>query len=224
MDHDSAFAGGEAMLRSIGRAGGRDLMTEALGLGLDKTLDASLLRDLPIIGWAAKSADVTLAIRDRLFAQKLMGFVAGTSSSSEAAIEKFVDGLSDPKQRRRAGETLLSLIERHEHIKKSFVLGRLLAARIDGQIDGARFMELAAALDRATVEELRRVKRLHNKEVIDDLDAMWNLARTGLVTVQFSQMDEYVVLGHFVNALGDDMVRHGLSDLNVDPPAGEDFP
>lgn len=224
MNDDRDLGGGEAMLLSIGQAGGRDLLTEAVDLGLDGALDPGLLRDLPVIGWFVKGADVAAAIRDRLFAKKLLGFVAGTNSASAGATKKFVDDLSEPKERRRAGEMLLGLIERHERVEKSFVLGRLLASRINGLVDGARFMELASALDRATIEELRRLKRLHYEERVDDVDAIWNLAHTGLVTVGFNDLAGFVAMGHHVNPLGEDMVRLGLADLDVGPDATKDFP
>lgn len=85
-------------------------------------------------------------------------------------------------------------------------------------------MELASALDRATIEELRRVKRLHYEERVDDVDAIWNLAHTGLVTVGFNDLAGFVAMGHHVNPLGEDMVRLGLADLDVGPDATKDFP
>lgn len=105
MNDDRDLGGGEAMLLSIGQAGGRDLLTEAVDIGLDGALDPGLLRDLPVIGWFVKGADVAAAIRDRFFAKKVLGFVAGTNSASAGATKEFVDDLSEPKERRRAGET-----------------------------------------------------------------------------------------------------------------------
>jgi len=83
-----------------------------------------------------------------------MGFIAGTNSASAAKTRTFLDELAEPTATRRAGETLLAFVERHERVEKSFVLGRLLVFRIEGHIGGQRFMELAAALDRATVDEI----------------------------------------------------------------------
>lgn len=224
MGEQAEISGGEAVLVSIGRAGGRDLLTEALELGIDETLDAGMLRDLPVVGWAVKGAGVAAAVRDRLFAKKLIGFIAGTSSASAAKTRTFLDELVEPTARRRAGETLLALIERHERVEKSFVLGRLLVSRIEGHIGGQRFMELAAALDRATIDELRLIKRLQCDERIDDLDTIWGLARTGMVTVQFNEVNRYVAMGHYLNPLGIQMVQFGLGDLDVGVNAPADFP
>ena len=158
VDDASLGGGGDELIRSIAKSHGLDLLTDALDISIDQFLESGVVKDVPVVGWVVKLAGVGISIKDRMLAKKLVAFVAGTSIASDEKITAFVDRLNEPKRRERAGETLMLLIDRHERIEKSAILGRLLAARIEGHFDGAQFLSLAAALDRSSISDLLLVK------------------------------------------------------------------
>lgn len=176
-----------------------------------------------MVGWVAKLAGVAVTFRDRMFAKKLVAFVAGTSTASPEKIAAFVDSLHEAKHRERAGETLLLLIDRHERIEKSDILGRLLAARIEGHFDGERFLAVAAALDRCSIGELLVVKRAVEIGVVQgSQEAIWEIARTGLVTVDLTgaPVGGGVRVKGELSQLGKEIVEFGLAGLRDDDAAG----
>lgn len=216
---DAEGDGGVQLVRSVVESPGHALLAEALDLGLDEFLSEGLLKDIPVIGWLVKVAGGVLTVRDRLFARKLVAFLTNVAASP-ARVAAFVEELEvDPLVSRRAGETLLLLIERHEHIEKSAIVGRLLSARLDGRIDGPRFIELATALDRASLDELLKLRRLVAGEAVESLDVLWALSRSGVATVQFNLFDSHVAMGHSVNALGTDLVELGVQHWGDQDPA-----
>jgi hypothetical protein len=208
--------GGDELIRSIQTASA-ETFVEVLDISIDQLLESGLVKDLPVVGWLARLAGVAMSVRDRLLAKKIVAFLAGTSTASPEKVSAFLVELSDPKMRERAGETILMLIDRHERFEKSNVLGRLLAARIDGQFDGEHFLELAAALDRSSMRELLLLKRHAVAGVgVGGEDAIWALSRTGLVTVELrtGPPGAGVRLRYEINSLGNDMVRFGLTGFD----------
>ncbi len=219
---DSSLGGGDELLRSISKSPGFEMLTDALDLSVDQFLESGVVRDVPVVGWVVKVAGIAISIRDRMFAKKLVAFLAGTSTASAEKIAAFLDDLAEPKRRERAGEILMLLIERHERIEKSAILGRLLAAQIEGRFDGERFLALAAALDRTSIGELLLVRRAVTAGHLGTEEVIWAVARTGLVNVELigAPVGPGIKTSYQVNSLGGDMVAFGLTGLADDADTG----
>ena len=58
------------------------MLTDALDLSVDQFLESGIVRGVPVVGWVVKLAGIALIIKDRMFAKKLVLFLAGTSTAS----------------------------------------------------------------------------------------------------------------------------------------------
>lgn len=123
---------GESLIESVGSCGLTEIAEEVADVALDSALDDGLLKDVPVFGWLAKGYSTYRSITDRMLLKKLALFLSGVSEASESDRGKFRSDLNnDPKFRKRVGENLLLLIDRHERLEKSYLLGKLMAKVIE---------------------------------------------------------------------------------------------
>jgi len=84
--------------------------------------------------------------------------IARAQFASQAARDKFrVKMEADPAFRRKVGENLILLLERHDHFDKSSLLGKVFAKYISGEIDYDFFLRIATSVDRLPINDLRRL-------------------------------------------------------------------
>ena len=160
---DSGEPIGPMLLRSTWKAGVSTVVADATELALDSILDEGVLRDVPIIGWAAKGYGVVSTVRDRLFLKKVLHFLHGAGDVSDEDKADFGRRIgADPAVERRVGETLALILERHEHFDKSYMTGKVFAGYMDGKIDYPTFLKLSTAIDRAFIEDLRQLHHYYN--------------------------------------------------------------
>ena len=137
-----------------------EIATDTSEIVLDGLLDDGVLKDIPVFGWAVKVFKAQRSIRDRLFLKKVALFARGTERVSEEKREEFKKKIEeDHEHRKKVGESLILFLERHERLEKSLMLGKLFAAYLNKDISYRDFSRLAAALDRAVLEDL---EALHN--------------------------------------------------------------
>ncbi len=174
-----------SLVDSIGQSNLSEVAAEAGDVILDSLLEDGVLKDVPVFGWLFKAYNAGQSISDRLFMRKVAAFLYGVGDAPAEKREEFQREVAeDDKYRRKVGENLLLLIDRHERLEKSALLGRMFASHVKGDLTHELFLRLAAALDRAITEDLQ------------------GLQRSGMY-------DEYE--GHYLLHMLDEHVKEGLN-------------
>ncbi|MDQ7024584.1 MAG: hypothetical protein Q9P01_12045 [Anaerolineae bacterium] len=151
----------DVMVDSIAIGKVRDLVSDIAEVGLDSILDSGLLKDFPLIGIIAKTVGAAFAIRDRIFAKKVLSFLAQLDDIPQHKKQEFVDSLKDAKERRKVGETLILLIDRLDDIGKAEILGRLFSAHIEQKISYDDFRRLSTIVSRVFIQDLQVLLEIH---------------------------------------------------------------
>lgn len=121
-------------------------------------LDDDVLGEIPIIGTAIKVCKAADAVRDRIFAAKLIRFVQGLSAISEEQKQRFREKLaSSPDEAHKVGETLLLVLEKVTDLDKPLLLSQIFVAYMDGIISGRELRRLCQAIDTAFADDLHRL-------------------------------------------------------------------
>jgi hypothetical protein len=158
--HDEPVGGGRALIRSIWSSGVRDITAEGLDILLDSALEEGLVQDIPIVGWLVKTYDLMHTVRDRIFLRKILRFLRGTQATTAEERHAFAERMeADPAYQRQVGESLFLLLDRHETVDKSELLGRVFAALIRQEISEEAFQRYAFIIDRLFLQDLLHLER-----------------------------------------------------------------
>jgi hypothetical protein len=136
-----------------------DLASEMGEFAIDSLLSEGALRDFPLLGSAIGLARVARSVRDQLFLRKVAGFLGPLRDASSHERDRFADDLEvDAKERARAGENLLLLLERLDDAAKPEMIGKIYLAYLRSRISWRNLRLLSAAVDRLQVTYLDTFK------------------------------------------------------------------
>ena len=133
----------------------QDGLSQLAEAGLDQLLDHGFLRDVPILGTVVGGFRAVGAVRDLLLAKKLGRFLREVQASPSDERTRFADALQDRAERQRVGETLILLLDRLDDMAKPGLLGKAFRALLSGDISNTRFRQIATAIDRLSIAEMR---------------------------------------------------------------------
>lgn len=140
---------------------------------LGKTLSISeFLYDVPVLGLAFKVFKAGYAIRDRIFASKLMEFLRGIENMTEnqkATLKERIK--ANPEEGRKVGETLFLVLEQMTDLEKHLLLSKIFLAYIDGMITGDELRRLAQAINAAFFDDLKQL--LVTNEFPEEPEESW---------------------------------------------------
>jgi hypothetical protein len=152
--------GGRALMRSIWSRGVGDITPEGMDILLDSALTEGPLRDIPVVGWMVKTYGAMNAVRDWLLVRKILRFLRGTQAATVEQRRAFAERMeADPAYQRRVGEELFLLLERHETVDKSELLGRVFAALIRQEISYEAYQRYAFIIDRLFLQDLLHLEQ-----------------------------------------------------------------
>jgi hypothetical protein len=121
----------------------------------DEVMRGELLEAIPVVDLAVKFLKARDTISDQLYAKKLVQFVRGFGTFDSGQRERIASSLAQSDEGRKAGETLLLVLDRLTDFDKAGLLGLFFRRFADGQIDGATLRRVANALDVAFADDLQ---------------------------------------------------------------------
>ena len=149
---------GDSLIKSVSQSGAGEIVRDVSEMALDSLLKEDLLKEIPVFKWLAQSYAAFNHVRDHLFLKKVASFLYGTESVSQDAKDKFRKEMdAKPEFRRKAGENLVLLLERHDHFDKSLLLGKVFSKYISGAINYEQFLRVASSIDRVPITDLKRL-------------------------------------------------------------------
>ena len=146
---------GNNILAVLGSEDALETVAAYADAALDSQLSDEALAELFGLESLFKVGRVVQGIRERLFLKKLAICLRPVHQLPFRVRRGFwsrVEG--DPRARRRVGEGLILLLDRHEHFSKSEVLGLVFREHIAGRIDYRLFQRAASLIDRASTGDL----------------------------------------------------------------------
>jgi hypothetical protein len=207
---------GESLVESFGLPSLSDIAVEASDIVLDVGLDDGILKEVPVFGWLIKAYSTYHSITDRIFLKKLALFLSGVSHASEEERKNFKSKLnSEPAFRKKVGENLLLLIDRHERLEKSHILGKVFSKVIEGKCSNQLFLKIAAALDHTSIEDLEELQENSKNLTKLDESVQQSLYKSNLLDMEMEgiSLDETLVEispSYKLNIIGEKLLEYGM--------------
>jgi hypothetical protein len=113
-----------------------------------------LISAVPFASTAFKTVKALDTYRDRVFAEKLQAFVSGVETLSSEQRSEMARKFTADDEGRKAGETLLLVLDKLTDMDKPALLGLLLKGFGEAQVTSLELRRLASAIDVAFAEDL----------------------------------------------------------------------
>ncbi len=154
MDNVSRESIENSLIDSVSKDDLKELVVTAAKAGLDSVLEQEALKQIPVFSTLIKIGLLGINLRDRLFAKKLLRFLRVIGDIPQDKRTAFAQKLNSKQQKRRAGESILLLLDRLDDMKKPEIIGRIVRLAILGEIDFETSMKLSAMVDRSYISDL----------------------------------------------------------------------
>ncbi len=163
------------------------ILLDAGEIALDSLISNEILKEIPVLSSVANLLRGTIAIRDRLFAEKLKRFLDDIASLNEKEKQKIFGKMkSDPDEAKRVGQTTLIILERISEIKKAHIISVLFITYGLGHLPGSDFRRLTSAVDIAFIDDLEKLLLLHKMPEDNPKLFMASLITSGLTEITTS--------------------------------------
>lgn len=166
-----------------------DLAEEYAQITLDAIRSNDILGHIPVIKTVVAGVRAVGAVRDAIFARKLLAFLMGMASISKWEREDMVSRLEkDTAYRRRVATHLVELLDRIDSHRKPAMIAAVFTAFAKQEIDAATLNRLLAAIESLPSFEVETVRRFNNaspEERSDiSVESLQALANAGLAAPQ----------------------------------------
>ncbi|PSV98312.1 hypothetical protein [Photobacterium iliopiscarium] len=144
--------------RAVSNSIGAELTSvsfEIAEVSIDSVLDEGLLQDIPIIGSVVGLAKTGVAIRDRMYVQKLLKFLSEFKKISSERRDEFISSeLNTDKKKDKFGETMINLIDRAENDEKLVLYAKVFEYHFMERVTYDYCIRLCQMIERAFYADL----------------------------------------------------------------------
>ncbi len=190
-----------------------DACADLAEAGIDAIINNDAIKAIPFASPVIGIARTILNVRDRNVLRQTAAFVSSLHEGTidYEKLERHREELKkNPKKANKELGRVMVLLDRSVDLKKSRILGRIYRAFLYGELDWEGFCELAEALDRAFLSDLKLLCRIRLGEIEKtDSDTEYRasrLASLGLLNETMARMSS-VETRHYVSCtnLGNSM-------------------
>lgn len=203
---------------SLSRTLGSDHLTDSLTTVADVGLDAAVasLHGVPILGVLVGLYRGGRDVKKELELRQIVRFLTEIDQVPAKMRAAFTAKLQAEDKLSEFGENILLLLSRLDSTTKPTIIGKLIAAHIEGHIDYAKSMRLAAIVDRCYASDLEYLKSFKpgvqgsGTAIATMLFSAGLLADNGIDGGNFSEPDSGgTIFG--LNEYGDLLLKFGLA-------------
>lgn len=183
-----------------------DLATSTVETVADILMKDELFAAVPIFSTAFKAMKAVDSLKDRLFVAKLVAFVREVENAPSEVREKIARNLSTQDEGRKAGETLILVLEKLTDMDKPALLGALLVHYGQSRITAAELRRLVSAVDVAFGDDLA--------EFLDETEAQ--LAQNNKLPHREALLNTGLIRmygGQTVDSIGS--IKFGINELGL---------
>lgn len=166
-----------------------DLLSELGDILVEPLLKDGPIDSVPVLGAAVKVLRGFQSVRDAHFLRKLSEFVRASPRVSDEKRAAFLAKFdADPQFRKRTMEHLVTVLDRLDDTEKAPYLARIFAALMSGEITPDQLRRFCIMLDRATLSDLRALRRFveASADARLTLEEFDGLEGIGLAAIQHS--------------------------------------
>ena len=143
-----------SLVNSVASENLQDALTDVGEKGVGILLDSDVLRDIPVFGTLTRLYRATREIQHQIYLRKVLRFLHELSSVPSYKRQEFIRNLGDEILQQEFGETILLLLERADNMQKPVMIGKIMAACIEGRILYEEALRLCYIVDRSYVQDL----------------------------------------------------------------------
>lgn len=143
-----------------------ELSESLLDEATDSLVKSEVLTKIPVLGVLVGLTRGVFAFRDRRYASKILSFLAETSKASEddkARYRKKLD--KSPDEVRKAGETVLDIIDKITNAEKAVMMGKIFRAYMhEDDLTTEQLIYLCEIIERTYLQDLISLQKseIHN--------------------------------------------------------------
>ena len=131
---------GDSLIQSVTHSGACEIALDVSEMALDSALNEGYSKMYPSLDGLQSFMEHLMQYGTISFSKKVASFLVGTQSANQDAKNEFRSAMdANPDFRRKVGESLVLLLERHDHFDKSMLLGKVFSEYLCGRIDYDRF-------------------------------------------------------------------------------------
>lgn len=141
----------KSLISTIGNSDLTDLAASGAEIAVDSLLeDDTLLQQIPIIKTLLGISKAVASVRDRLFLEKVIGFLSELSKIPVDKRRDFLNDLSE-EERDKVAQYMILYIERLDSLEKPEMLGKVFAAYLEERIDQRAMLYFCHYIDRVFI-------------------------------------------------------------------------
>lgn len=175
-DKDRKPSLGQVMISTLTDENARSLAKDYAELTIDAISGNEVIQAIPVVGTVFGFARGAMSIHSALWEQKVLKFLSQTDGATKEEWTEFVEKLSREKGgTSRAGETLLSHLERLDDTDKARLTGMLYVAAARGELTISELKRCCMIIDRVYLDDLEEFAMIvysSGDDLIEARDAM----------------------------------------------------
>lgn len=156
-------------------------LTDALASTADIALQAISEAGIPVISTLVGVYRAQGQVRQNLELRNIIRFLQSLESTSADKRREFTEGLKSEGKLAEFGENILLVLSQLDDIQKPEVIGRLMAAHINGHIPFEKVMRLVAIVNRCYIQDLNYLKKFKKGVQGPGIDIAASLFSVGLL-------------------------------------------
>lgn len=177
-----------------------DITKDIIECSIDSLIDNEFIKQIPIIKTICGISKAYLSIREKNFIKQLTVFLINVSDgkASEKEKSKYLQQLSNEKDKRKVLERLLLLLEKNIETEKSIAYANIFKGFINGKITKNEFFEMTIITDSlfmTDVNTLNLIFKCEKNSKNCDISNINRLSALGLIHQVESVEDGVLNLG-----------------------------
>ncbi|EIK0774874.1 hypothetical protein LJT64_004597 [Vibrio alginolyticus] len=182
---------GYSLVESIKSDKVNGLSADLLDLGMKELIEHDALKDIPFFGVMVKTYDAAQHVREALFAKRIYEFLAQISTLTVEERAAVINEIAEKRDGiTRAGEAIVSLIDRCDDHKKPELIGRLFIACGLNEITTEKFLKLSNIINNLYLDDLLELKNIYKSNYFNDQE-MSIYASVGLMNMSIAKPFEH---------------------------------
>ena len=167
----------------------KDLSTDFTEAGIDALIQNDVVKEIPVVKTLLAIPKVIKSISNYLFLQKIIRFLYQLNGTTLKERQDFLASLNTSK-REEIISNLILVLDKHDHLQKSELQGKLFVAYIKGLINYSDYMALTYALNMMDIKLLSSLVSFYVSETSQTLkpETIYNFIFLQLVRIDNSQI------------------------------------
>lgn len=137
-------------------------------ISIDTLIESDIVKELPVVKTILAFPKVIKGISNYLLAQKIIRFLYQLGRTTVEERQKFLKSL-DGNKKKEILSNLILVLDKHDHIRKADLQGKLFGAYIRGELSYQEYAELTYSLNMLDISTLASLIDFYTKDPVPTL-------------------------------------------------------